>query len=68
MANTKTTTGKLGDTWDEPGPGGFVRRPDGTVLNVGPGGGHVLDVPGEYTIVDADGNDGKTITVKSDDK
>lgn len=65
-SKAKATTTKLGDTWgdDKVPAGSFLRRPDGTVLNVGPGGGHVLDVPGTYTVVDADGTDGATITVK----
>ena len=64
MAESKAKTAKLGDMWDDAPAGSFLRRPDGTVLNIGPGGGHVLDVPGTYTIVDADGRDGQSVTVK----
>lgn len=64
MAAGQKKTGKLGDTWEDAPAGSFLRRPDGIVLNIGPDGGHVLDVPGTYTIVDADGKDGASITVK----
>lgn len=65
MAETKKTQAhKLGDNWEDAPAGSFIRRPDGAVLNIGPGGGHVLDVPGTYTIVDPDGNEKSSVTVK----
>lgn len=65
MADAKKAPApKRGDTWQDAEAGSFVRRPDGVVVNVGPGGGHVLDAAGTYTLVDADGNDGQSVTVK----
>lgn len=64
MGTAKNPAPALGDTWEAPESGAFVRRPDGSVVNVGPGGGHILDVPGTYTVVVADGKDGASVTVK----
>ena len=55
------TAYKLGDI-AEVKPGELVRRPDGTVVTSG--GGHTLNVPGEYAIVSPNGDE-RTLTVKA---
>lgn len=53
---------KVGDIIDIK-PGSLVRRPDGVVVTSG--AQHVLDVPGEYTIIPPNGRE-TTVTAVSE--